>query len=105
VQTSVKNHGIVKEPATINTPSATINGNNDFVNNSHVTSTEPQRNTDIQTTTPLSGPAEVDVASNRKGSVRGFLRKATRVIVKATGIDATNEDDELLIGALAVKLK
>ena len=39
-----------------------------------------------------------------KGSLKGFLRKATRIIEKNTGIGATNEDNELLIGALAVKL-
>lgn len=40
----------------------------------------------------------------QKGSLKGFLRKATRIIEKNTGIGATNEDNELLIGALAVKL-
>jgi hypothetical protein len=45
------------------------------------------------------------IASNdRKGSIKGFLRKATRVIEKRTGIDPTN-DGELLIGAVAINLK
>ena len=46
------------------------------------------------------------LASNdRKGSVKGFLRKATRMIEKRTGIDPTNGNGELLIGAVALNLK
>jgi hypothetical protein len=62
-------------------------------------------------TTPDAGTynlsnAEGDkIASNNgKGSVKGFLRKATRLIEKRTGIDPTNGDGELLIGAVALKL-
>lgn len=42
--------------------------------------------------------------NDKKGSVRGFLRKASRFIERCTGINPVNEDDELLIGALAIKL-
>lgn len=49
---------------------------------------------------------EKSIASNdRKGSFRGFLRKATRMIEKRTGIDPANDNGELLIGAVAVNLK
>jgi hypothetical protein len=41
---------------------------------------------------------------DKKGSVRGFLRKASRFIERRTGINPVNEDDELLIGAIAIKL-
>lgn len=53
-----------------------------------------------------SGDDEKSYASNddRKGSFKGFLRKATRIIEKRTGIDPTN-DGELLIGAVAINLK
>ncbi|MCW3073115.1 MAG: hypothetical protein JWP69_184 [Flaviaesturariibacter sp.] len=40
-----------------------------------------------------------------QGSVRGLLRKATRFIERRTGIKATDEDDRLLVGALAISLK
>ena len=70
------------------------------VNNSVVTS--PSIPTYNNTETPDKG----DLASNeKKGSVKGFLRKATRMIEKRTGIDATNDDGRLLIGAVALKLK
>ena len=46
--------------------------------------------------------AEVD--NDKKASLKGFLRKATRFIERRTNIKATNENDELLIGAVALKL-
>jgi hypothetical protein len=43
---------------------------------------------------------------NEKGSsVKGLLRKATRFIEKRTGVNPVNEDDELLIGVVSIKLK
>ncbi|HEU4469457.1 MAG TPA: hypothetical protein VFR58_00110 [Flavisolibacter sp.] len=44
-------------------------------------------------------------AEDAKGSIKGFLRRATRLIEKKTGIDPINDDGQLLIGAVAVKLK
>jgi len=70
------------------------------VNNSNVTSSLLERNTNE---TPVN--EDEPIASNdRKGSVKGFLRKATRMIEKRTGIDPTN-DGELFIGAVAINLK
>lgn len=40
-----------------------------------------------------------------KNNLKSLLRKATRLVERRTGIDATNEDDELIIGAVAIKLK
>jgi hypothetical protein len=40
-----------------------------------------------------------------QGSVRGLLRKATRFIERRTGIKATDEEDRLLVGAVAISLK
>jgi hypothetical protein len=76
------------------------------INTSNVTSALSQRNT-ITNATESTVPGN-DVANNseRKGSFKSFLRKATRLIERKTGIDPTNgDDDELLIGAVAVKLK
>jgi hypothetical protein len=77
----------------------------DSFNNPIVTSTDtnPYNN---KATLPKPGDGDGDVASNdRKGSVKGFLRKASRLIEKRTGIDPVNDNGELLIGAVAVKLK
>lgn len=43
-------------------------------------------------------------SNEKKGSVRGFLRKATRFIERRTGINPVNDDDQLLIGVVAIKL-
>lgn len=59
----------------------------------------------INTEAPVN--TAVSFASNeedKKGSVRGFLRKATRFIERRTGVNPVNEDDELLIGVVAIKL-
>jgi hypothetical protein len=40
-----------------------------------------------------------------QASFRGFLRKAARFVEKRTGIKATNDDDELVVGAVAINLK
>jgi hypothetical protein len=71
------------------------------VNNFPVTSESSIRTTDSY----ASAFGEEKDSDAAKGSVKGFLRKATRLIEKKTGFDPTNEDGELLIGALAVKLK
>jgi hypothetical protein len=77
----------------------------DVVNKSFVTSAPEERNTNIEALPAAMVPDGGEVASNKKGSIRGLLRKATRLVERTTGISATNEDDELLIGAVAVKLK
>ncbi|RYZ17243.1 MAG: hypothetical protein EOO16_24515 [Chitinophagaceae bacterium] len=41
----------------------------------------------------------------RQNSVRGFLRKASRFIEKRTGIKTTNEDNQLVVGGVAINLK
>lgn len=69
------------------------------VNTGNVTSLDPDR------TTIKWAPENDGEPSDRKGSIKGFLRKATRMIEKRTGIDPTNENGELLIGAVAINLK
>lgn len=83
----------------------TTSASGDEVNKSFVTSAPQERNTNIEALPAAMVPDGGEVASNKKGSIRGFLRKATRLVERTTGISATNEDDELLIGAVAVKLK
>ncbi|RYY89635.1 MAG: hypothetical protein EOO15_05675 [Chitinophagaceae bacterium] len=42
---------------------------------------------------------------HKQSSVRGFLRKASRFIEKRTGIKTTNEDNQLVVGGVAISLK
>lgn len=68
------------------------------INNPSVTtvSTSPYNN---KSTDPT-----LAVAVEKKASLKGLLRKATRFIERRTNISATNENDELVIGAVALKL-
>ena len=60
-----------------------------------------------QTTTSPVTAVQTDVVkidNEKKSSLKGILRKATRFIERRTNISTTNEDNELFIGAVAVKL-
>lgn len=43
--------------------------------------------------------------SGKKNKLRGFFRKVTRTFEKTTHINATDDDDRLLVGGLAIRLK
>ncbi len=45
-----------------------------------------------------------DAEPNKKNKLRGFFRKVTRTFEKATNIKATDDEDRLLLGGLAIKL-
>lgn len=71
----------------------------------------------IQSPAPLNNqtasPTNKEVSSEdwaaaepeRKNKLRGFFRKTTRIFERTTNISATDGDDRLLIGGLAVRLK
>lgn len=48
---------------------------------------------------------ETGEEDGRKNRLRGFFRKVTRTLEKRTNIDATDEDEKLLLGGLAIRLK
>lgn len=78
-------------------------------NNSIVTTTPPD--TYNQQNDAKANPEVTDdvmYASNnngKKGKLRGFLRKVTRTFEKRTNISATDDEERLLVGGLAIKLK
>jgi hypothetical protein len=53
---------------------------------------------------PVGAYYIADASENKTKRLRGFLRKATRILERRANISATDEDDRLLIGGLAVKL-
>ncbi len=108
VRTPVQEPSVVINPVVIADPK-----NNDAVvvvepqqniNAGHVTTEQPGTYNPIGT--PVNtNPDYAVTESPKNGSVRGLLRKATRFIEKRTGVNPVNDDDELLIGAIAIKLK
>ncbi len=77
------------------------------INNITVTPevSNPYHNTEASAITMVSYDADEDNSSRNKTPLKGFLRKATRFIERTTNIKPTNEDDELLIGAISLKVK
>ncbi|HKB44903.1 MAG TPA: hypothetical protein VKC90_10955 [Chitinophagaceae bacterium] len=67
---------------------------------------------DVVTTNPTStsytgsnSDDDLNQSTAKKSKLRGFLRKVTRTFEKNTNINATDDDDRVLIGGLALKLK
>lgn len=78
--------------------------------NSSVVTTTPPDTYNQQTDAKANPEVTDDVmyASNnngKKGKLRGFLRKVTRTFEKRTNISATDDEERLLVGGLAIKLK
>ena len=48
---------------------------------------------------------EIEDNDGKKNKLRGFFRKVTRTFGKRTNIDPTDQDNRLLVGSLAIKLK
>jgi hypothetical protein len=77
------------------------------INNKPVTNVPDKPYNTIETA-PEQKDIEPVFVSNNEGSnkkTRGFFRKATRIFEKRTNISAADDDDKVLIGVLAVRLK
>ncbi len=66
--------------------------------------------TNIVVTTDKPQPSDIiqagfDEFSSKKSKLRGFFRKVTRTFEKRTNIDPTENDEKLLVGGLAIRLK
>lgn len=82
-------------------PSVTDERLNKNIAYQSVTSTTPDRTIDNDPT----GDPDADGESKTKTKGRGFFRKVSRFIERRTGIGTVNTDNELLVGAVALKLK
>lgn len=56
-------------------------------------------------TASVTSAVLADTENNRKGSLKSFLRKAGRTITRTAGLSSGDDDDETLIGVVALKLK
>ena len=75
------------------------------VNNKIVTS-PPIASLNNQTTEDVTAvhASIVEPGDEKNSKLKGFLRKATRFIERRTNISTTNENNQLLIGAVAIQL-
>jgi hypothetical protein len=55
-------------------------------------------------TSPGSIDAVDENPTGKKNKLRGFFRKVTRTFEKNTNIQATDDEDRLLLGGLAIRL-
>jgi hypothetical protein len=76
---------------------------NKTITHTAVTTFSPDRIT-IENAPEPADP-DADFKPTKKTSAKGFFRKVTRFIERNTGIGTVNADNELLIGAVALKLK
>ncbi len=101
-------------PQPVNNPN--VNGN--ASKNEFAYTPVPEKKNDTQTelantvvTNPTVSPSDFTEASLKEGAggkknkLRGFFRKVTRTFEKRTHINPTDEDNRLLVGGLAIRLK
>jgi hypothetical protein len=79
----------------VNKPAVTPDAHSSYV---------PLNDATAKTMVPVHAVTETTTDERGGGSVKGFLRKATRFIERRTGIKTVNDDNELLVGAVALKL-
>ncbi len=96
----IQKSSIVEGSLLNNATASANNSSSQIININSVTSVVSNRKIDEPVATIAN--EKVDIAKG--GSVKGFLRKATRLIEKRTGFDPTN-DGELLIGVVAINVK
>ena len=83
-----------------------INKDKSSLTKSDVTTKDAQ-SSDIRTASLISNTDDADLnqSSGKKSKFRGFFRKVTRTFEKRTNIDPTDNDEKLLVGGLAIRLK
>ncbi len=83
----------------------TIDPETNFSTNA-VTSLSPQPLNIVQVSLPvMEEDTDQEPTGGKKNKLRGIFRKVTRTFEKRTNIDATDNDERLLVAGLAIKLK
>jgi hypothetical protein len=101
------NSSVINNPASDNSTAGTVNPKGIIRENEETAFNEPVTTTATQTSNIETSPSINDGLSQsggKKSKLRGFFRKITRTFEKTTKIDAA-DDDKVLIGGLAFKLK
>jgi len=100
--TKFANNASNKDVAIAKTPQETIKIQ-EQIKNLPVTTNAPGPSYAVDRSSDNDG--DLDQSGGKKNKLRGFLRKVTRTFEKNTNINATDDDDRVLIGGLAIKLK
>ena len=90
--------------ANITVPKEIINPKKGLTNDVAVTNTTASPSNIVTASYPEDN-ANLNQPSDKKTKLRGFFRKVTRTFEKRTNIDATDDDNKLLVAGLAFKLK
>ena len=81
-----------------------INNSNENIQAPVVTPGNSQSLNNVVTAASVESIDPNDAEPGKKNKLRGFFRKVTRTFEKATNIKATDDEDRLLLGGLAIKL-
>jgi hypothetical protein len=91
----------------VNTKPSVLTGEQTMALNK-IVATPVVTSTQATTYNPIESPEEPAVTEEdfkpKKSSAKGFLRKVTRFLERRTGIGTVNADNEILVGAVALKL-
>lgn len=90
--------------ADINIPKDIITPKN-VLTNAPVTTKTPQPSNIVTASYNNDIAADFEPNDGKKNKLRGIFRKITRTLEKRTNIDATDDDDRLLVAGLSIKLK
>ena len=99
---NVINNNANNATANVNVPKEINNTNNPLTN--PVVTTKAPPSSDIVQASFNNADDDLNQPTGKKSKLRGFFRKVTRTFEKRTNIDPT-EDDKLLVGGLAIRLK
>ena len=99
-----------KQDAVVVTPVPANNNAKGILTKTDVTNSNtssPQIKQAVDFAVNRSDDQGIETAGNdgKKNKLRGFFRKVTRTFGKITNIDPTDQDNRLLVGGLAIKLK
>ena len=100
---NVQNINVPEKAIAVNTPRK-INNANTTITNPKVTNGNTSSSDIVQASFPNTNGEELE-QPGKKGKLRGFFRKVTRTFEKRTNIDPTEDDERLLLGGLAIRLK
>lgn len=100
---TTKNDVAVQSVPTNNNPKGILT-KTDVTNNTG-SSPDIKPGIDFAVANPDEHTPEIEDNAGKKNKLRGFFRKVTRTFEKRTNIDPTDQDNRLLVGGLAIKLK